>query len=274
MNLSVGSIGVCAVMFSGYLMQGLGVPVAPAFLLAVLLGGALGWLNGFAIRALGRQFVRGDAGERKSFLRRDADSDARRTDQRAAAHRKRNRHLPDRRTCLPIASRFAVVLAVVALRLLSLLGRREGNARWPAPTRARPACGRPVNRAIVRSHIISGMLAAVAGLMVVVRVGAAMPAVGGEDWLLPLVSWTGTRRHGAGGRVRLGVRNVPGRRLVHHHSQRTACAQHRQFLAAAFSRVCFFSRRCWRNAIAASFRCKPDESGSEGSSALNGPVSG
>jgi ribose transport system permease protein len=45
--------------------------------------------------------------------------------------------------------------------------------------------GIPVNRAIVWSHILSGVLAGVAGVIAVVRVGAAMPAVGGEDWLLP-----------------------------------------------------------------------------------------
>ena len=49
MNLSVGSIGVCSVMLSGYLMQTLGLPVSIAFLLALALGGALGWLNGFTI---------------------------------------------------------------------------------------------------------------------------------------------------------------------------------------------------------------------------------
>jgi ribose transport system permease protein len=38
---------------------------------------------------------------------------------------------------------------------------------------------------IVISHVLSGFLAAAAGLMVIARLGAAMPAVGGEDWLLP-----------------------------------------------------------------------------------------
>src|SRR6185503_13909751 len=35
------------------------------------------------------------------------------------------------------------------------------------------------------SHALSGLLAATAGMMVVARLGAAMPAVGGEEWLLP-----------------------------------------------------------------------------------------
>src|SRR5437868_9416041 len=49
MNLAVGSIGVCAVMASGYLLQILGLPIPIGILGALLLGGALGWLNGFAI---------------------------------------------------------------------------------------------------------------------------------------------------------------------------------------------------------------------------------
>src|SRR5262249_3885579 len=49
MNLAVGSIGVCAVMTAGMLMQTLGLAVPVAILRALLLGGALGWLNGFAI---------------------------------------------------------------------------------------------------------------------------------------------------------------------------------------------------------------------------------
>ena len=53
MNLSVGSIGVCAVMMSGYLMQTLGLPVAVALAGALALGAALGWLNGFAIMRTG-----------------------------------------------------------------------------------------------------------------------------------------------------------------------------------------------------------------------------
>src|SRR6266567_1079548 len=49
MNLAVGAIGVCAVMTAGTLMQTLGLPVPVAIVGALGLGGALGWLNGFAI---------------------------------------------------------------------------------------------------------------------------------------------------------------------------------------------------------------------------------
>jgi ribose transport system permease protein len=45
--------------------------------------------------------------------------------------------------------------------------------------------GVPVGRVVTISHVLSGLLAATAGMMVVARLGAAMPSVGGEDWLLP-----------------------------------------------------------------------------------------
>jgi ribose transport system permease protein len=79
----------------------------------------------------------------------------------------------------------AVVLAVVLFAFYRYLVAGKEMLAAGANPRAAGMSGVAVNRAIVRSHIISGMLAAVAGLMVVVRVGAAMPAVGGEDWLLP-----------------------------------------------------------------------------------------
>jgi ribose transport system permease protein len=53
MNLSVGSIGVCVVMMGGYLMQVVDLPVPLACALALVVGGALGWLNGFTIAKSG-----------------------------------------------------------------------------------------------------------------------------------------------------------------------------------------------------------------------------
>ena len=49
MSLAVGSIGVCAVMASGWLMQALGLPVPLGLAAGLVLGGGLGWLNGIAI---------------------------------------------------------------------------------------------------------------------------------------------------------------------------------------------------------------------------------
>ena len=65
----------------------------------------------------------------------------------------------------------------------SVLGRQILAAG--ANARAAKMSGVPVDRVITISHALSGLLAATAGMMVVARLGAAMPAVGGEDWLLP-----------------------------------------------------------------------------------------
>ncbi len=48
--------------------------------------------------------------------------------------------------------------------------------------------GISVNRMFVYCHMLSGFLAAVAGIMVTMRIGAAIPSIAGHlgfDWLLP-----------------------------------------------------------------------------------------
>src|SRR5260370_34714329 len=45
--------------------------------------------------------------------------------------------------------------------------------------------GVPVSRVIVFVHVLSGVLAPAAALMLTAHLGAAMPAVAGDDWLLP-----------------------------------------------------------------------------------------
>ena len=68
--------------------------------------------------------------------------------------------------------------------------RSSGGRSWPpAPTsRAAALSGVPVERAIVVCHALSGALAALAGLMLSARNGAALPSMAGQlgiDWLLP-----------------------------------------------------------------------------------------
>ena len=184
MNLSVGAIGVCCVMFAGYLMHGLGVPVPLAFLAALGLGGALGWLNGFTIVRSGVN----------SFVVTLASANL-----FSGAMLILSRAVPIN-SLPPIVSAIgsykilgiaspALILAIVIGAGLLVFYRYSvpGKQMLAAGANARAAAmsGIPVNRAIVWSHILSGVLAGVAGVIAVVRVGAAMPAVGGEDWLLP-----------------------------------------------------------------------------------------
>ena len=96
--------------------------------------------------------------------------------------------------------------------------------------------GVPVRRVVTISHVLSGLLAAAAGMMVVARLGAAMPSVGGEDWLLP--SFLGPVLGGtllSGGSVAV-VGTMLGALLVDHHPKRPPGAADRQFLAAALPR--------------------------------------
>ena len=184
MNLSVGSIGVCAVMFSGYLMQSLGLPAPAAFVLALSLGCALGWVNGFTIvRAGVNAFV-------VTLASANLFSGAMLILTRAAPIN----GLPPEVAAVGQYRLFGLVspLLVVALAIgLGLLVFYRYSVAGKqmlavgANARAAAMSGLPVDRSIVLSHMLSGVLAAVAGLMVVARVGAAMPAVGGEDWLLP-----------------------------------------------------------------------------------------
>jgi len=184
MNLAVGSIGVCAVMTAGTLMQTLGLPVPVAVAGALALGGALGWLNGFAIVRSGvNSFVITLASANlfsgaMLILTKAVPLNALPPEVGAIGRLK----------LAGLVSPLLVVAIVIGAALFilyrySTLGRRILAAG--ANARAAAMSGVPVNRVIVVSHTLSGLLAAVAGMMVVARLGAAMPAVGGEEWLLP-----------------------------------------------------------------------------------------
>jgi len=184
MNLAVGSIGVCAVMASGYLLQDLGLPAPLGLLGALALGGALGWLNGFAIVKTGVNSFIITLASASLFL------GAMLILTKAVPYN----GLPPEIGAFGKGRIFGVVspLLVIALAIgvglhilyrYSVLGRQILAAG--ANPRAAAMSGVPVDRVIIISHTLSGLLAAAAGLMIVARLGAAMPAVGGEEWLLP-----------------------------------------------------------------------------------------
>jgi ribose transport system permease protein len=184
MNLAVGSIGVCAVMTSGYLLQILGLPIPIGILGALVLGGALGWLNGFAIVRTGVN----------SFIITLASANLFSGAMLILTKAVPLNALPSEIGAfgkMKVASVVSPLLLIAlgigaALYVLfrySVLGRQILAAG--ANSRAAAMSGVPVGRVVILSHTLSGILAASAGLMVVARLGAAMPAVGGEEWLLP-----------------------------------------------------------------------------------------
>jgi len=184
MNLSVGSIGVCAVMAGGHLMQTLGLPIPVAIAGALALGAALGWLNGFVITRTGVS----------SFIITLASANL-----YSGAMLILTKAVPLDRLPMGVGAFGKLKIAGVVSPLLliaaaigsllfilyrhSVLGRQILAAG--ANARAAKMSGVPVDRVVTISHALSGLLAATAGMMVVARLGAAMPAVGGEDWLLP-----------------------------------------------------------------------------------------
>jgi ribose transport system permease protein len=187
MNLAVGSIAVCAVMTAGYLTQTLGLPVPLAILAALALGGVLGWLNGIAIVKSGvNAFIVTLASANlysgaMLILTKAVPFNA--LPPSVGAFGKIRLDIFG----LPI-SPLLIFAALIGIALYvfyrySVLGRQILAAG--ANARAAAMSGVPVGQAIVVSHALSGLLAATAGMMVMARLGAAMPAVGGEDWLLP-----------------------------------------------------------------------------------------
>jgi ribose transport system permease protein len=184
MNLSVGAIGVCAVMFSGYLMQTAGLPVPLAFLAAVGLGCGLGLVNGLTIVRSGVN----------AFIVTLASANLFSGAMLILTKAEPINGLPPLVGAIGLYRVFGVVspslllaLAIGAALLIFYRYSVAGKEMLAvgANLRAASMSGIPANRAIALSHALSGALAAVAGLMLVVRVGAAMPAAAGDDWLLP-----------------------------------------------------------------------------------------
>jgi ribose transport system permease protein len=183
MNLSVGAIGVCAVMLSGYLMQVLGVPIPVAIAGTLALGALLGWINGFAIVKTGVN----------SFVVTLASASLFSGGMLILTKAVPLNGLPPefgafgKSGVLGVPSLALVALGIaVGLYFLfkhSTLGRQI--LAVGANARAAEMSGIPVDRTIVFVHALSGALAAAAALMLTSRLAAAMPAVAGDDWLLP-----------------------------------------------------------------------------------------
>ncbi len=184
MNLSVGAIGVCCVMFAGFLMQSIGLPPTLAFVAALALGCALGALNGVVIVRTGVE----------SFIVTLASANLYSGAMLILTRAEPLNQLPNSVRALG-SYRFldilspslatAILLAIALQIFFSQNVAGKEILATGANSRAAALSGVPIDRAIIVSHALSGMIAGVAGLMVLIKVGAAMPAVGGEDWLLP-----------------------------------------------------------------------------------------
>ncbi len=187
LNLAVGSIGVCAAMFSGWLMQSFGIPWPFALIGGLAMGAALGALNGVVIVRSGLH----------SFIITLASMSIFFGVMIFLTHAGSYREIsPDvvavgRMKIFGYVSPLLVITFIVA-GLLSILFRYTATGREMLAAGASPQTaelsGVPVNRMTILCHVLSGVLAGVAGLMLVSRTGAAIPSMAGQlgqDWLLP-----------------------------------------------------------------------------------------
>jgi ribose transport system permease protein len=182
MNLAIGSIGVCSVMLAGYLLQEQHLPISLALGAGMALGALLGWVNGFAIVRSGVN----------SFVITLASASLYMGGMLILTKAAIFNGVPPEiaafgRLRLGVLSPLLLIALALAAALFVLfhytaLGREILAAG--ANARAAELSGVPVGRVIMVAHLLSGLLAASAGLMLMTRLGAAMPSVG-QDWLLP-----------------------------------------------------------------------------------------
>lgn len=183
MNLSVGAIGVCAVMFSGYLMQVLGWPIPLAIVGTLALGVALGGLNGLAI-VLTRV---------NAFVVTLASASLFTGGMLILSKAVPLNQLPPdfgafgRLMVGPVPALSLTALAIGVLLLIMFRYMTIGRQLLAVGANGRAArmSGVPVDRVTVYAHALSGALAAAAALLLTSRLGTAMPAGAGDDWLLP-----------------------------------------------------------------------------------------
>jgi len=187
MNLAVGAMGGVVAMFLGWLMEQWGIPWPLAIVLAVGFGGLLGAVNGILIvktRISGFVITLGTAGVFSGAMYILTKVEA-------------FRNLPQGFLDFGGVKIFGfispLVLMMLAVVVLLFIGYRSttfGRQMLAVGANARAArvSGVPVERIVVLAHVLSGALAGLAGIMLVLRIGSAIPSIGtagGGDWLLP-----------------------------------------------------------------------------------------
>jgi ribose transport system permease protein len=184
MNISLGAIAGVVAMILGWLLEGWGIPWPIAAAMGVIAGFGLGVINGVIIVTTGiNAFIvtLGSGSVFTGLMYIATKADAFRSLPRDFLGL-RAEHLLGQ----PI-SWLGVVMVIVALALWGLYyGTTVGRQMLAtgANRRAARMAGVPTDRMIVLTHGLSGALAGVAGMMLVLRLGSAIPSIG-EEFLLP-----------------------------------------------------------------------------------------
>ena len=170
-------------MATGYLLEGLGLPIPISIAGGLATGALMGWMNGMLVVKTGiHSFVITLATASLFFglMLILTKAEAYRNLPAAFNVLGKQRFLGPYSSMLFVTGFVAVALLI--LFKYSVIGRQI-LASGANPLAAEMS-GAPVKRAIVVAHTLSGLLAGVAGVMVTARLAAALPSVG-ADWLLP-----------------------------------------------------------------------------------------
>jgi ribose transport system permease protein len=187
LDLSVGAIGVCSAMAFGWLLERAGIPVALAVPLAVTFGAGLGFINGIAIVRSGvHSFIITLASMSiffgvMIFLSKAEAFNSLPTEVQGFGKLRIGGVV----SALLVLS-LVTCAALTILYRFTAVGRRMLAAG--ANPRAAEISGVRTGHIFIACHMLAGALAALAGLMVTARTGAAVPAMAGhlgQDWLLP-----------------------------------------------------------------------------------------
>ena len=187
LNLSVGSIGVCVAMAGGWLMQVAGLHWSLAVVGALALGAAIGGLNGIMIVKSGLHSFIITLATMSIFFGVMIF-----LTQAGSFRELSPEYVQFGRMKLGGVVSPLLLLTLVAAVALSLFFNFTAVGRGLLAAGANPDAaelsGIRVDRMIILCHALSGVLAGLAGLMLVSRTGAAIPSMAGQlgqDWLLP-----------------------------------------------------------------------------------------
>lgn len=187
LNLAVGAIGVCAAMAGGWFMQELELHWFPALIGGLAVGGLLGAINGVLIVRSGLH----------SFVITLATMSIMFGVMIFLTQAESYREISPTFTAFGRIKLWGVVPPMLLVTigvgfLLWLLFAYGSLGRQILAAGASPSAaelsGIKVDHMIVWCHALSGMLAGIAGFMLVSRTGAAIPSMAGQlgqDWLLP-----------------------------------------------------------------------------------------
>lgn len=182
LNLSVGAIGGLVAVCTGGMMEVWGLPSVAAIPIGLLLGMTAGLVNG-ALTA--RTGING-------FVITLATASAFTGITIGLNNAKPFYDLPAGYVAFGQARIgpmpwIGVVTVLVVLGLAFLLNRLLLGRQILAVggnVRAAALSGIPVDRVVIAAHVLSGLLAAVAAILLMARLGSAQPSIG-SDWLLP-----------------------------------------------------------------------------------------